>query len=103
MSIRLAVAKPFRQLRRDHARLQRMRLACANDNAVSAAKQSIDRAKGNILHAALRHFAAHGLAAAQNAANEANAARTRGDAAEYAWWHDICHTLDRGVARKLGS
>ena len=41
MSIRLAVAKPLRQLRRDHARLQRMRLTCANDNAGAFPKLSI--------------------------------------------------------------
>jgi len=103
MSIRLAVAKPLRQLRRDHARLQRMRLTCANDNAGAFPKLSIGSASGNILHAALRHFAAHGISAAQNAANEANAARARGDTEGYIWWHDICHALDRGLARKLGS
>ncbi len=75
-----------------------MRLNCANDNGVSSAKPT---ERGNILHAALRHFAAHGLSAAQNAANEATAARERGDETGYAWWYDICHALDRGVARKL--
>ena len=103
MSIRLAVAKPLRQLRRDHTRLRRMRLACANDNTLATAETSANSVEGNVLHAALRHFARHGLSAAQNAANEANAARSRGDEAEYLWWHDICHTLDRGLARKLGS
>ena len=101
MSIRLAVSKPLRQLRPDSARLGRMRIACANDDAVSLAQKSIDSSGGNILHAALRHFAAHGLSAAQNAADEANAARIRGDEADYIWWCDICHSLDRTMARKL--
>lgn len=103
MSIRLAASKPLRPLVSSPTRLRRMRLACANDNSVSAAKQSMGRTNGNILHAALRHFATHGLSAAQNAADEATAARARGDDAEYSWWHDICHALDRGLARKLGS
>ena len=103
MSIRLAASKPLRPLANDRARLRRMRLDCANDNGVSSAKQNRPSDRGNILHAALRHFAAHGLAAAQNAANEASAARARGDQAGYDWWFDICHALDRGIARRLRS
>jgi hypothetical protein len=103
MSIRLAASKPLRPLVNNPLRLRRMRAACANDNSLSPARQSMGRTRGNILHAALRHFAAHGLSAAQNAADEAKAARVRGDDAEYNWWRDICHALDRQMARKLGS
>ena len=101
MSIRLAVSKPLRPLASDQAKLRRMRLECANDNGVTSAKYGRPNERGNILHAALRHFAAHGLAAAQSAANEANAARARGDETGYDWWYDICHALDRGIARRL--
>ena len=95
MSIRLAASKPLTPLRYCRARLRRMQVACANDNSASPATG------GNILHAALRHFAAHGLAAAQHAANEAHAARARGEQAEFHRWRDICHALDRPLGRAL--
>ena len=101
MSIRLAVSKPLRPLASDRAKLRKMRLECANDNDVTSAQYGTPNDRGNILHAALRHFAVHGLAAAQNAANEATAARARGDETGYEWWYGICHALDRGIARRL--
>lgn len=107
MSIRLAASKPLVQLRYSPARLRRMRLTRANDNASAAPKlakpatPAIGPANGNVLHAALRHFAAHGLAAAQHAADEAMAARRAGDEAGYRWWHGICHSLDRRLAGEL--
>ena len=51
-----------------------------------------------LLRAALRHFAAHGLGAAEAARAEAERAFFAGDSAEYRWWLGICRTLDRRLA-----
>ena len=59
-----------------------------------------------VLAAALRHFAAHGLAAADRAAEKARQAATAGDRAARDHWLEICATLDprraRELARELG-
>ncbi|KLE36138.1 hypothetical protein AAW00_05655 [Aurantiacibacter luteus] len=53
------------------------------------------------LHAALRHFARHGLAAARDAHGQALAAADAGDRETYAWWLEVCRALDRRMARSL--
>ena len=75
----------------------RIRGACglpANDNGT-------DRASDAMLHAALRHFAEHGLAAAHRARKQAEAAFLAGDRQGYDWWLEICRALDRRMAREL--
>ena len=54
-----------------------------------------------MLHAALRHFAAHGLGAARAARKQAEAAFFAGDRQTYAWWLGVCRTLDRRLAAQL--
>jgi len=68
----------------------------ANDNGGS-------RASDAMLHAALRHFAEHGLAAAHRARKQAEAAFFAGDRQGYDWWLEICRALDRRMASELGS
>lgn len=68
----------------------------ANDNSADAAAEAI-------LHASLRHFAEHGLAAAAHAKAKAEAARIAGDRDGYLWWLGICRTLDRRMARELAT
>lgn len=63
----------------------------ANDN-------TLHQIRSAVLHAALGHFARHGLAAARIAADLAQAARAAGDMDGHAWWLDICRTLDRRLA-----
>ena len=53
------------------------------------------------LTAALRHFSRHGLAAAKEAYDKAEAAFAAGDEREFLWWRDICEALDRRLARQL--
>jgi hypothetical protein len=65
--------------------------AAANDNAGGIGN---DR----MLRAALRHFAAHGLGAAEAARATAESAFFAGDRAEYRWWLGICRILDRRMA-----
>lgn len=66
----------------------------ANDNGD-------ERPADALLHAALRHFAEHGLAAAQRARKQAEAAFFAGDRQGYAWWLEICRALDRRMASEL--
>lgn len=54
-----------------------------------------------MLHAALRHFARHGLRAAREARREAERAFFAGDRERYDWWLVICRTLDARIARSL--
>ncbi|WP_285017141.1 hypothetical protein [Novosphingobium sp. fls2-241-R2A-195] len=50
---------------------------------------------------ALMHFARHGLAAAEQARIEAEAAHDRGDTSARARWLGICRHLDRRMAAAL--
>lgn len=67
----------------------------ANDNP--GAEEFDDR----MLHAALRHFAEHGLSAARAARGHAEHAFFAGDRKGYDWWLGICRTLDRQLASEL--
>jgi hypothetical protein len=74
-----------------------MRKVCArpaNDNTV-------DRESDALLHAALRHFAEHGLAAASRARKQAETAFFSGDRRGYHWWLEICRALDRRMASEM--
>lgn len=52
----------------------------------------------HVLHAALRHFAQHGLGAAREAHALAETALLAGDRQTYDWWLGITRTLDRRLA-----
>lgn len=66
-------------------------LRSANDNAWSLDGDAVTRA-------ALRHFARHGLGAAQSASDRASAAFFAGDRDGYRHWLEICRALDRRMA-----
>ncbi|MBW8753553.1 MAG: hypothetical protein JF595_05280 [Sphingomonadales bacterium] len=68
----------------------------ANDNVRSL---SDDR----MLRAALRHFAAHGLGAAEAARSNAETAFFAGNRGEYRWWLGICRMLDRRMAEAVAA
>lgn len=75
--------------------LQRRRAApAANDNCTA-------RGDDRMLHAALRHFARHGLGAAREARRQAERAFFAGDRESYDWWLGICRALDARIARSL--
>jgi hypothetical protein len=87
----------------------RFAAACRGDSSVrrvlAAAASRVaanDNSRGfgddRLLRAALRHFAAHGLGAAEAARAEAERAFFAGDSAEYRWWLGICRMLDRRMA-----
>jgi hypothetical protein len=76
---------------------RRIRESCglpANDNGGLCTSDAM-------LHAALRHFAEHGLAAASSARKQAEAAFFANDRQGYQWWLEICRALDRRMAAEL--
>lgn len=74
----------------------------ANDNdALPEVDPSEKQAHDQMIHAALRHFAIHGLGAALQARRQAEGALSAGNRAGYDWWLGICRTLDRRIARQL--
>ena len=71
-----------------HFRRAPLPLNAANDNGSSIGGEQL-------LHAALRHFAEHGLSAADRARENAEIAFFAGRSDEYRWWMAICTALDR--------
>ena len=71
-------------------------LRAANDNCWSLSGDEI-------MKAALRHFARHGLAAAEQASAFASAAFFAGDRTEYQRWLAICRVLDRRMADAIAA
>ncbi|MFC3173130.1 hypothetical protein ACFOD9_02575 [Novosphingobium bradum] len=67
-------------------------VAAHNDNGADETAARIDTP---LLRATLEHFAAHGLAAAGQAYDKANAALAAGDAAGQHHWMAVCRMLDR--------
>lgn len=57
----------------------------------------------HMLWEALRHFAEHGLHAALQAADAAQAALVAGDQEGFEWWLSICRKLDRKMGERLAS
>ena len=72
----------------------------ANDNGEvdAAANDALGAANDQMLRAALRHFAKHGLGAAREARSQAEKAFFEGDRQAYDWWLGITRTLDRRLA-----
>ena len=71
----------------------------ANDNGLSSQDNArAELANDQILRAALRHFAQHGLGAARVARAQAEKAFFEGDRQAYDWWLGITRTLDRRMA-----
>lgn len=72
----------------------------ANDNRASdAAAEPVQFDR--LLAEALRHFAVHGLAAAQAAMDEANQARARGDTSAQDHWLAMTRMFDRRLAARM--
>lgn len=70
----------------------------------SAANDNTAQGNGDLmLRAALRHFAAHGLGAAEAARVNAETAFFAGDRIEYRWWLGICRMLDRRMAEAVAA
>ena len=71
----------------------------ANDNGLEAEQAAqVSQPSDQMLRAALRHFAQHGLGAAREARAQAEKAFFDGDRQAYDWWLGITRTLDRRLA-----
>lgn len=68
-----------------------------NDNGEGDGAALIDTP---LLRATLEHFAAHGLAAADEAFARADAARAAGDGAAQHHWMTVCRMLDRRLPER---
>lgn len=66
----------------------------ANDNCAPEAHDQM-------LRAALRQFAQHGLGAARSAREQAEKAFFAGDRQSYDWWLGVTRTLDRRLALEI--
>lgn len=69
----------------------------ANDNGDGTTEATFD----HVMRGALRHFAEHGLGAAQTARALAEDAHRTGDREAFDWWLGVCRALDRGLAAKV--
>jgi hypothetical protein len=58
-------------------------------------------AQDALLQCALRHFAQHGLGAAEQARDIARRAIAEGDREQYQHWLGVCRKLDRRIAAQL--
>lgn len=91
MPVHFAAACSNQLSRIGRLRSMRMPLSAANDNGGGIGGE-------RLLKAALRHFAEHGLGAAERARENAEAAFFAGDREQYRWWMAICTALDRRMS-----
>lgn len=94
MTIRFAAARPGPSAVLSRNACAAVPLFPANDNGPAVVSDPV-------VIEALRHFARHGLCAAQRARDNAVAAHRSGDLAGYDWWLCVCRTLDRRMADAL--
>lgn len=100
MTIRYAAAHSIHApITLSRAGLARISRAPANDNGDAPQRDQV-------LRNALLHFAEHGLRAAEDAGERAEAATLAGDLAQRDHWLEICHALDarraRGLTKRIG-
>lgn len=95
MTIHFAAARPVVDPLAGVLLRQRIAKHAANDNDHPLLSSDA------MLRAALRHFAAHGLGAAENARQRAEQAFFADDRNAYLWWLGICRALDRRLAARL--
>lgn len=73
----------------------------ANDNGNAAQMEAEASSFDSMMRAALKHFAEHGLGAAEAARQQAEQAFFTGDRDTYDWWLGVCRTLDRRLAERF--
>jgi hypothetical protein len=95
MTIRFAAPRPA-AIRSSSVMVVRLRRKAANDNGNAPTTD-------HLLHDALKHFAVHGLGAAQQARLEAKRAWHEGRHQEYRHWLEICRRFDPRMARGLAT
>lgn len=98
MTIRFAIAENRLRPRLSASQARAALVRPANDNHAAELNANADR---ELLHAALRQFAQHGIGAAAHARSQAERAFFAGDRETYRWWLGVCRTLDRRMAGAL--
>jgi len=98
MTLRFAAARSAAHSPIARALTRKTIVGAAND---TKDKPGTDFTHDEVLEAALRHFAVHGLDAGAAAARKATQALNDGDTKLYVWWLEICRNFDRGQARRL--
>ena len=98
MSIRFAAPPSVAPARMCLVRMCELSLLAVNDNEGEGFSAGANR---TAIHEALRHFAQHGLDAAEAAGRQAEQAAREGDDEAFRWWFGICRTLDRRLAQEL--
>lgn len=96
MTIHLAAARPARFSHLVRVEPQVLASRAANDNGAPGLHDKVIRA-------ALKHFAKHGLGAAEVARGNAERAYFAGDREIYDYWLSICRTLDRRMAAAIAA
>jgi hypothetical protein len=73
----------------------------ANDNGDAGQMAAEASSFDHMMRAALKHFAEHGMGAAEAARRQAEQAHFTGDGAGFQWWLGVCRALDRRMADRL--
>lgn len=95
MTIHFAAARPVYDPLAGAMLRRRIAGHAANDNGLALF------ASDSLLRAALRHFAQHGMGAADDARRRAEQAFFVDDRDNYLWWLGVCRALDRRLAASL--
>ncbi len=101
MSLHFAAARSTAHSPIARALARKVLSRAVNDNGDPAQVQTPASSIDYMMRAALRHFAEHGMAAAEAARRQAEQAHFIGDAESYAWWLGVCRTLDRRLAERF--
>ena len=102
MSFHFAAARSTANSPIARALAKKALVRAANDNGSGiAANDTLFGSQDQMLKAALRHFAEHGLGAAREARKQAEHAFFMGDRQAYDWWLGVCRALDKRLADKF--
>ncbi|WP_341712770.1 hypothetical protein [Erythrobacter sp.] len=101
MSVHFAAARSTSHSPIARALAKKACARAANDNGDAAHMAEEASSFDHMMRAALKHFAEHGMGAAEAARRQAEQAHFTGDVAGYEWWLGVCRTLDRRLADKV--
>lgn len=97
MSLHFAAARSTAHSPIARALAKKALARAANDNGDAKQAPSFD----DMMRGALKHFAEHGMGAAEAARKQAEQAHLDGDRETYDWWLGICRTLDKRLADRF--
>ncbi|MBX7496474.1 hypothetical protein K3172_11470 [Qipengyuania sp. 6B39] len=101
MSVHFAAARSTAHSPIARALARKAHANAANDNGDAAECAAQAGSFDTMMRAALKHFAEHGMGAAQEARRQAEQAHFAGDSTGYDWWLGVCRALDRRLAETM--